>query len=87
MTKNILITGANGGIGSAIALVAAKAGYGYNIGLHYHTNSENIDKIKKQLTEYPIQISTYRADIANEDDIKNMYRVFITNHSCLYALI
>lgn len=25
--KNILITGANGGIGSAIALAAAKAGY------------------------------------------------------------
>lgn len=85
MTKNILITGANGGIGSAIALVTAKAGY--NIGLHYHTNSENIDRIKKQLIEYPIQISTYRANIANEDDIKKMYRVFITNYGCLYALI
>ncbi|MDE5004773.1 NAD(P)-dependent oxidoreductase, partial [Francisella tularensis subsp. holarctica] len=34
MTKNILITGANGGIGSAISLVAEEAGY--NIGLHYH---------------------------------------------------
>lgn len=32
--KNILITGANGGIGSAIALAAAKAGY--NVGLHYN---------------------------------------------------
>ncbi|AEB27579.1 oxidoreductase, short-chain dehydrogenase/reductase [Francisella cf. novicida Fx1] len=38
MTKNILITGANGGIGSAIALAAAEAGY--NIGLHYHINNQ-----------------------------------------------
>ena len=39
MTKNILITGANDCIGSAIALAAAKTVY--NISLHYHTNSEN----------------------------------------------
>ena len=64
-----------------LPLAAAKTLY--NIGLHYHTNSENIDRIKKQLTKYSIQILTYRADIANEDDIKKMYRDFITNHGCL----
>ncbi|APC91931.1 Oxidoreductase, short chain dehydrogenase/reductase family [Francisella sp. MA067296] len=85
MSKNILITGANGGIGSAIAIAAAKVGY--NIGLHYHTNSENIDKIKKQIAKCPIKISTYHTDIANENDIKKMYHDFITNHGCLYALI
>ncbi|EDO66770.1 short-chain dehydrogenase/reductase family protein [Francisella tularensis subsp. holarctica FSC022] len=85
MTKNILITGANGGIGSAIALVAAEAGY--NIGLHYHINNQNIDKIKKQLAQYPIQISTHRADIANEEDVREMFNEFISYHGSMYALI
>ncbi|MDE5035580.1 NAD(P)-dependent oxidoreductase, partial [Francisella tularensis subsp. holarctica] len=49
MTTNILSTGANGGIGSAIALVAADAGY--NIGLLYHINNQNIDKIKKLIAQ------------------------------------
>ncbi|MDE4955529.1 NAD(P)-dependent oxidoreductase, partial [Francisella tularensis subsp. holarctica] len=72
-------------MGSAIALVAAEAGY--NLGLHYNINNKNIDKIKKQLAQYPIQISTHRADIANEENVREMFNEFNSYHGSMYALI
>ena len=38
MQKSVLITGAARGIGAAIALKFAKAGY--QVGIHYHTSKQ-----------------------------------------------
>jgi glucose 1-dehydrogenase len=44
--KNILITGASSGIGAACALLAAERGY--NLAIHYHSNSDGIKLIEKK---------------------------------------
>ena len=61
MKKNILITGANGGIGAAIALMAAKAGY--NVGLHYHNNDDTVTKLQQKIIRLGQKAILLKADI------------------------
>lgn len=69
--KVALVIGATGGIGSAVALQLAKDGY--DVVLHYHSNKDKANVLKKQIEEateckvYPIQ-----ADINDEKDIENL---------------
>lgn len=84
-SKNILITGANGGIGSEIALQAAKAGY--NIGLHYHTNNKTVLEIQKQIIDAGGKAILLKADISKESDIIAMFDKFIHELGSLDALI
>ncbi|MFT4694635.1 MAG: NAD(P)-dependent dehydrogenase (short-subunit alcohol dehydrogenase family) [Francisella sp.] len=85
MNKNILITGANGGIGAATALMAAKAGY--NVGLHYHSNDETVTKLYQQIIELGQKAILLKADISNEDDIIVMYKKFHNELGSLDALV
>ena len=85
MNKNILITGANGGIGAATALIAATAGY--NVGLHYHSNDKTVIKLQQQITALGQKAILLKADISNEDDVINMYRNFDSELGNLDALI
>ncbi len=60
-----MITGASGGIGSAIALELAKNGY--DIAAHYHTAEEKAEALRKQITElYDVRCMTVQADVSDE---------------------
>jgi len=69
--KNVLITGAAGGIGSAMARAFAGAGYG--VALHYH-NSEDAalalaDALRQQ---YAVPAMAVRADLRHTDQVTAM---------------
>lgn len=85
MTKNIFITGANGKIGTAIARQAAKQGY--NVGLHYHKNSNEPDDLVKQISTLGRKVETFQADISKEDEIITMLVKFNRTFGSIYALI
>lgn len=85
MTKNILITGSNGKIGVAIALQAANQGY--NIGLHYHKNSNEIDTLVKQISNIGVKAEVFQADISNENDVIEMFKDFYSKFGIIYAVI
>ena len=69
MKKCALITGASGGIGSAIALRLAKDGF--NIAACYCSDEEGIGRLSKKLDETDAEYRIYKADVSDFNKIKN----------------
>lgn len=69
MGKNVLIIGASGDIGIAIA--KSLANEGYRLLLHYHQNKEPILNLQKSLHDDCI-LSVIQANLSLERDIKNI---------------
>lgn len=66
---NVLITGAAGGIGEAIAKAFAESGY--NILLHYNKSEEKAFRLKTELEkEYNIEVVPIKADLSENADIE-----------------
>ena len=70
--KNVLITGATGGIGSAIAKAFAEKGY--NVALHTFSKPDVAEKYAKDLgTEFGVKTAFVQADISKEVNVKSMF--------------
>lgn len=66
LKKTALITGSTGGIGRAIARKLASKGY--NLQLHYNTNTQLALDIQEELIkDYGVEVSLYQFDLINED--------------------
>ncbi|WP_337020563.1 SDR family NAD(P)-dependent oxidoreductase, partial [Oceanobacillus massiliensis] len=66
--KNVLIIGASGDIGIAIAERLAMDGY--NILLHYNQNRQKIDALREKLSAETI-LSVIQADLSRSDEIRH----------------
>lgn len=72
MEKVALITGSSKGIGKATAIEFAKIG-GYKVVINYLTDRENAEKLSSYLKqEYKIETLVIKADVSNEEQVKNM---------------
>ena len=72
MNKIILITGAAGGIGRAIALRSAQDGY--DIVVNYLTSEQEAQELKEKiLSSYPVRCLTYKADVSKEAEVEEMF--------------
>ncbi len=67
--KQILITGASGGIGLEVTRTALEEGA--KVTAHYHTNLQNLEEMVK---EYPDSLTPISADIREEDAVSKMFR-------------
>ncbi len=83
-TRTALITGASGGIGSAIALALAKAGY--NIVVHYNENKKNalalVDEIKKYTNAIAIQ-----ANLEHLENAEKLYNEAVTYFNTIDTIV
>jgi len=64
--KNVLITGATGGIGSAILDIF------YKNGLNIIASGTNEDKLKKLQNKYSERVSTIKCDLSDENQINHL---------------
>lgn len=80
--KTILLTGANGGLGNAIAKRLLQENY--QVILIYHQNKENIQELTK---EYPNQTYSFKVDITNEEEVKKLKEDCVKRNLHIDALI
>lgn len=71
MKKCALITGASGGIGSAIALRLARDGF--NIAACYCSDENGIRELEKKLAETDAEYRVYKADVSDYNRIKEVF--------------
>lgn len=82
--KNILITGASGGIGSEIARKFASLGY--RLLLVYNKNKKAIDSLASEL-EAITELAIYQCDLTNEQAVKNMVADIILRFKRIDCLV
>lgn len=83
--KKVLVTGASGGIGKAIAIEVAKAGY-YVI-CHYNGNKAKAEDTLKQIVDNGGKGELIQFDISNRDDCKAKLTEMIEKQGLLWGII
>ena len=87
MEKVVLITGSSKGIGKATAIEFAKIG-GYKVVINYLTDRENAEKLSSYLKqEYKIETLVIKADVSNEEQVKNMIQEAINKFGRIDVLV
>lgn len=83
--KKILVTGASGGIGRAIALDAAKAGY-YVI-CHYCGSQAKAEETLNQIKNVGGQGELIQFDVSNREDCKTKLDELTAKHGVLWGIV
>ena len=80
--KTILVTGANSGIGNAIAQELLNAGA--KVALHFNSNSDGASKLKEQFSD---QCELFQADFNNVDETIKLFADVLSWGDTLDVLI
>ena len=83
--KNVLITGASGGIGASISRLFFRNGA--HIGLHYNKNEESINALESQLHKDAQKVKKYRGNLLNMSDLKILMESFLSDFQGIDILI
>lgn len=86
MNKVALVTGSSRGIGKAIVSNFAKEGY--NVVINYIIEKNEALKLKEELEKkYKVKDFCYKADVSNENAVKNMVRDIINEFGKIDVLV
>ncbi|MGI5848924.1 MAG: 3-oxoacyl-[acyl-carrier-protein] reductase [Christensenellales bacterium] len=85
MNNVALVTGASGGIGQAICLSLAAAGF--DIAVHYHSNMQKANEVKEKVEALGRRAIVIKADLKNSESCSEMVEQCINTFGGIYALI
>ncbi|MGB3849881.1 MAG: SDR family oxidoreductase [Tunicatimonas sp.] len=80
-TQSVLVTGASGGIGQAIALQLAASGA--QVAIHYHRDAEAANRVASQCPG----AATFRADLNDPDETQRLFLDAVTHFGHLTAVV
>lgn len=80
-----LVTGANSGIGRAVALGLAQAGA--DVAVNYVTHPESADEVAHAIEAMGRKCITVKADVSKEDEVEAMYAAAIANFGTLHISV
>src|SRR5471030_1952876 len=83
--QKALVTGANSGIGMAVALALAEAGA--DVGVNYVVEPEKAEEVAVQARAFGVNAGIYKADVSNEAEVKAMFASFVADHGALDILV
>ena len=84
MKKVVLVTGASKGIGKAIAIRFAKAGY--SVVVNYNSDEVGALATLEEVNKYSDGIIV-KADVSKENDINNMYKTIMDKYNTIDVLV
>jgi glucose 1-dehydrogenase len=80
-----LVTGANSGIGKAIALSLARAGA--DVVVNYVTDPQAAEDVAHEIESYGRRAIALRADVSKEDEVEQMFATAIEHFKTLHLLV
>ena len=69
--QKALVTGANSGIGKAIAIALGEAGA--DVVVNYHSSEERAQEVVEQIGRSGARACAHKADVSREDQVQNMF--------------
>lgn len=81
----VLVTGANSGIGKAIALAFGQAGA--NVAVNYVVQPEAAEDVARQIRQAGGQAITVQADVSQEDHVQAMFQQVIAHFGTVDVLV
>ncbi len=70
---NVLVTGASGGIGTAVARVFAE--HKYNVIINYNKNMQGAEQLASELRTYGISVLVCHADVSDINQVDEMFEL------------
>jgi len=83
--KKVLVTGASGGIGRAIALAVAKEGY--EVVAHYNHGAEKAENLKKEIEEMGGKCSLIQFSISDRADCNDKLEKWSEENGAFWGII
>jgi glucose 1-dehydrogenase len=83
--QSALVTGANSGIGEAVAI--ALANDGANVVINYVTHPENADAVVKQIENNGGKAIAIKADVSKEDEVQSMFQQMFDKFGTIDILV
>ena len=83
--QKALVTGANSGIGKAVALALAEAGA--DVGINYVVNPDEAEAVATTARGFGVEARTYKCDVSDEAQVKSMFASFVADNGALDVCI
>ena len=83
--QKALVTGANSGIGKAVALSLARAGA--DVVVNYVSRPEAAEEVVKDITSHGGNAFAHKANVAKEDDVQAMFKKMIQEFGTIDILV
>ena len=83
--QRALVTGANSGIGEAVAIALGQAGA--DVVVNYVTDEERAEAVVEEIRRSGVRAFAHRADVSAEDQVEEMFRRTIADFGTLDILV